>query len=326
MLIKNLVYLSYGGESEYRRAIFNILSFQAWCPDITNSIRIIIYTDDPDFFENHLLNFEIELYFLSEKLLDEMSGQENFIHRRKVWAIALTFQNYPEQDLVFIDSDTFFVANADMLFCRQNANESFMHVREYELRDGLDIFSSFNQGHFPKALIERIKDKDFNIGNKIMRFTPEDYSWNSGVLGLSSHFARLMPDILQLTDEFYSASKWFLSEQLAFSFVLARLTIIQPTDDLVCHYWGGRQKVLVDHLLSDYLFSNKQRFMNYERIKYTTKLWQKIVHNDIILEQIEIAKASGSWIYLGKKVIRFILFNKLDMSSYHKLWKVIFNY
>lgn len=325
MSIKNLVYLSYGSESEYRRAIFNILSFKAWCPDKINSIRIIIYTDDPQFFKKHILDFEIELFFLSEELLDEMSGQDDFLHRRKVSVIALTFENFPEQDLVFIDSDTFFVANADLLFCKQNANVSFMHVREYKLREGLDIFTSFDQGQFPKALIERIRDKDFNVGNKIMRFTTEDYSWNSGVLGLSSHFASLMPDMLQLTDEFYRASKWFLSEQLAFSFVLARLTKIQPADDLVCHYWGGRQKILVDDLLSHYFQSNKQYLMDDEQIKHTTKLWQRTVHNDLILEQIEIAMVSASWIYLGKKIIRFILFNRFDMSSYHKLRKVIFN-
>lgn len=325
MVIKNLVYLSYGNESEYRRAIFSILSFLTWCPEFINAVRINVYTDAPDFFKTYLIDKKIEYHLLTAQQLDEMSGQDNFLHRIKVSVIDLTFKRYPDEDVLFIDSDTFFISKADVLLRKLEVAESFMHVREYQVEEAITTFSNFDQGHFPKALIKYITESNFKIGDHILRFTPDHYSWNSGVLGLSSRFGSYMPDILKLTDQLYANTRWFLCEQLAFSFVLQRLTKIHPAYNFVCHYWGKRQKKMLDGLLLKYFNTNEGCVKDYSQIRSITISWKKKIENDLILEQIEIAKATGSWLYAGKKIIRFILANRLKISSYNELIKTFSN-
>lgn len=321
MIIKNLVYLSYGNDYEYKRAIFSVLSFFTWCSDFRSSVRIIIYTDAPAFFKHYLANEKIEYHLLSPQMLETMSGEHNFLHRRKVFVIGLTFEKYPNEDQLFMDSDTFFISKADKLLRKLDHRESFMHMQEYQIEEALDTFASFNQGHFPKALIDYISEKTFQVGDKMMCFSRNDYNWNSGVLGLNRSFALYMPDILRLTDDFYANSKWFLCEQLAFSFTLQQLTQIHPSDDVVCHYWGKRQKTLIDRLFKKDFSFNK--FNDLDFVKTQTINLVKTIKNDLILEQIEIAVLAKSWLYAGKKIIQLVLRNIFDLSVYRQLIRIL---
>lgn len=316
---KNLVYLSYGNEREYKRTIFSILSFYTWCDSCLGSTRIIIYTDSPNFFQSYLNGRNIEYFYLTQTILKEMSGNEDFNHRRKVLVIDLTFKRYPVNDVVFIDSDTFFIENAQILLNKFESKKSFMHTREYRIKDAPSIFAVFNQEHFPKKFIENISGKAFKIGEELVFFSGEDYSWNSGVLGLSSDFSFYMPDVLNLTDDFYANSKWFISEQLAFSFILQRKTEIFSADGLIYHYWGKRQKELMDKLLVDYLSNGTTSFNKKQLNKNITTDCKKRIENDLILEQIEIAVSLGSLSYAVKKSIEIILKNRFNISLYKEL-------
>lgn len=320
MVGKNLVYLAYGNVTEYRRAVFSILSFRAWNTDLGNSVRIILYTDAPDYFRSFFADDEIEYYLLNPQLLIEMSGPDNFNHRIKVKIISLTFEKYPDLDLLFIDSDTFFMTRAEVLFKKLDVRQSFMHIREYPLAKAVENFSAFNQGHFPIALIDYISKNDFEVAGQKMHFTPDDYNWNAGVLGLSSNFGTHMSDVLKLTDQLYAHTKWFVCEQLAFSFTLQRLTEIQPANNFIYHYWGKRQKVVFDRFLQKYFSSDTPNRDN-QQIRNTTTQWKKRIDNDLILEQIEIAKSTRSWFYAGKKVVRFVLANGINVSPYKELVK-----
>nr|WP_121273055.1 hypothetical protein [Pedobacter schmidteae] len=322
MINKNLVYLSYGNDAEYRRTVFSILSFCAWCGDCLNTTRIVVYTDALIFFDAYLKDIEVEYVFLSEEQLKEMSGPDDFIHRRKVAVINFTFEKYPDLDQLFIDSDTFFISPASILFKPQHKQESFMHIREYRIEEAPTIFGVFNQQNFPMSFIDYIEQRDFEVGGKNIHFTQQYYSWNSGVLGLSKYFFAYMPDVIRLTDLFFSGSKWFVSEQLAFSFVLQDVTEIKPSGHLIMHYWGRRQKMLMDNLLiHDLAESNAGRLNSLTGIRSMTLSWKKKIENDLILEQLEIARRSGSWYYGGKKIIQFLLSNGFNMNSYKELLK-----
>jgi len=324
MVNRNLVYLSYGNELEYRRAIFSILSFFSWCEDLLDSTRIIIYTDKPEFFHSFLSAYEIDYYLLSPELLEEMKGKDQFIHRIKVSVIKLTFENHPDQDQLFIDSDTFFAADASQLISNLKSGKSIMHVREYAIEESLEMFTTFNQGHFPKAFIKYIKNRAFKVGTEAISFSDQDYSWNSGVLGLPGDFAYYMLDVLNLTDKFFANSKWFICEQLAFSFILQRKTDISASDSYIFHYWGKRQKRLLDKLLVTDLRVGKDELYNSNQyIKKKTREYMKAVKNDLILEQIEIAIDFKSWVYAFKKTGQFILKNPFNLKLYRNLYHAL---
>lgn len=321
---KNLVLLSYGRTSEYKRAIFCILSFWSWADQDLNSWRILIYTDQPDFFKPYLLGIEVQYVTLTDALTQEMLAGTSYLHRRKVAVIDMTFKAFPNDSLMFIDSDTFFISEPDALLNGFEQGKSFMHTREYMLKDGLALFSSFNQGQYPEAFLKYISGRTFDIGGVAEKLTETDYSWNSGVLALHKSFSVFMPDVFRLTDEFYANSKWFVSEQLAFALVLQKKTLIRSADHFVLHYWGARQKVLLDTLLND-LFDRKSatELQNLGLIRSLTKKWEKTVKIDLSIEQIDIAYAHKNTMYGIKQSIKLILSMPFYAEVYRSLYKTL---
>jgi len=248
---KNLVLLSYGSISESLRAIFCILSFNAWRRS-NDRTRIIVYTDKPDFFKSYLRDLDIEYVLLNAKDLTDMQAGINFNHRIKVSVIDLTYKKYPEQSLIFVDSDTFFTGIPTPLLQNSGPEISYMHKKEYNFNEGLELFRSYGEGEFPEAFLNYIAGRDFEICGEKMRFNNSDYCWNSGLVGLNCAFKKYMPDVLKLTEEFYLNSKWFVSEQLAFSLILQRTTTIKRADSFVFHYWAPKQKKFADELILNF--------------------------------------------------------------------------
>lgn len=313
----NIVYLSYGNESEHHRALFAILSTFSWYEGKPEALRVILYTDQPDVFRPFLADLNIEYYTLTPEILQEMLGGTNYIHRRKVAVIALTAERYAQENLIFIDTDTFFVSNTGSLLSRLTAGHSLMHKLEYTIGDGVSLFTAFNQGEQPKAFVDYISKNSFTIDGVAEEFSAADYCWNSGVLGLNTDFYKYFPDVFTMTELFHANSGWFISEQLAFSFVLQRKTVIRATDDLILHYWGKRQKVFLDAYLKE-LF-NKQSIdslRDQSFFKALTLKWKNAVENDVIIEQAVISISTKAWFSAVKKVVKLTLKNPFNFKLY----------
>ena len=325
MVKKNLVFLSYGRESEYLRAIFCIYSFLAWSGAEERNSRLVIYTDQPEFFKPFLEKLEVSYVLLTPELMEEMLDNTGCIHRRKIAVIDLTFKAYPGEDLLFLDSDTFFINSSTDLFNGFAEGKSFMHKYEYTFIEALALFKSFNQGEYPAAFINYISGRSFRIGDREERFSENDFGWNSGVLGLSSGFASYMPDVFKLNDEFFANSRWFISEQLAFGLILQRRTVLKGSDQYVYHYWGKRQKVLIDQMIID-LFDEKSVSdlrVNSSLIKSLTKKWARAVEVDLIAEQAVIALSHKQWKYGTKKAVQVILKSPFDVNIYKELLNAV---
>ena len=61
--------------------------------------------------------------------------------------------------------------------------------------------------------------------------------WNAGVIGLDPADAKLLDEVLDLTDQFCACSNLHVLEQLAFSYVLTQRSVVSETHDIVFHYW-----------------------------------------------------------------------------------------
>lgn len=245
---------------------------------------------------------------LTPAILEEMLDHTDFFHRRKVSVIGQTFNTYPKDNLLFIDSDAFFITNPSVMMNDFVPGESFMHKCEYDLEEGLATFASYGQPEFPTAFIQYITGRDFIIGGTVEHFSQKDFSWNSGVLGITRDFAAYMPDVFKLTDAFYANSKWFISEQMAFALILQRRTKIKPAEQYVLHYWGKRQKVLLDRLINGLLNSHSPAALaNADFIRTISREWKKEVEANMILDQAVTALSHGSWFFGFKKCIQLLL-------------------
>ncbi|MES2457711.1 MAG: hypothetical protein V4594_19290 [Bacteroidota bacterium] len=220
-----------------------------------------------------------------------------------------TFEQYPGEKLFFIDSDTFFCSDPSSIFRSISPRLSIMHKDEYSFFDGLMLFTSFNQAEAPQAFIDFIETNSFHFSGQDQTINKYDHCWNSGVLGLDPEIAPLLTDVLKLTDQFYQHSKWFIAEQLAFSVVLTRQTQVMPCEEKVIHYWGKRQKLLMDGILEVELtkinsYANDQTTM----CKLTKKL-ERLIRNDILKEQAVIAFSLKDWKYGMKRLIIAVINN-----------------
>lgn len=242
-----LLLLAYGRQTEYRRAIFAALSAWAWQPHPT--VAATIYTDQPGFFEPYLAGLPVEYHYLSESYLTKLKGPLQFVHRVKGQLIAQAFLDYPTEELLFIDSDTFFLTAPDGLLRRLGQGVPFMHQPEYRLEEAAAIHAGFGQAHYPEKLLALLASRTFELGGELVQFHADQSSWNSGVLGLPQAMAPLLPDIMQLMDDLYAGTGWFICEQLAFGLALQAKGQLQACDQLVYHYWGQPQKAIMDSLL-----------------------------------------------------------------------------
>ena len=311
--MKNLVLLSYGNEVEYRRALGAVMSFWAWYSGDKEEIRTVIYTDTPDYFKPLLQNLPAEYIPLTAPILDAMLNGSDYIHRRKIAVIDETYKRYPSEDILFIDSDTFFIADPKNWLQTFKEGKSFMHVAEFSFEKSVQHFTSFQQEIFPKSFINLIESKKFSIDNKEEQLHRNQIIWNSGVLGLSNTMAKYMEDVFALNDEFYQKTSWRISEQLAFSLVLQLKSEVRPSNQYIYHYWRPRQKIVMDNILNitfNEKITKQDPIFVLNKIRFSIKKWREYIElNDI---KYEINNSFSNKYYLrGCKYIAHATFRNL---------------
>lgn len=238
-----LVIQSFGKESEYKRAILTIVSYHAWSkPEDTH--RTILFTDNPAYFEIWLAGFSIQYVLLTPEKIAFMRGDVDFLHRMKIAIIEEAFHLTGEH-LLYADSDTFFLADPHPLMASVSPGHARMHTAEYPFADLLkmnDVFRAFGemllQGTFKKT------------DGSSFRISSDQFSWNAGVMMLHASHKNLLPDVYELTHQFYTAVKHHASEQFAFSVILQNEVALLPCETVIYHYWYRVKKNIMDDLLA----------------------------------------------------------------------------
>jgi hypothetical protein len=228
-----------------------------------------------------------------------MRGPQQYIHRVKPAVVEKVFQDYPGDNLLFCDSDTFFIAKADPLLRSIRPGVSAMHLREFTFEEAVSTYAAFSPPHqdkFPRKLIELLESRTFTVDSQEHQFKKTQHIWNSGVLGLSHEVGRLMPDINTINDAFFKGSGWFTSEQIAFSMVLPLKSTLIASDQYIFHYWGQQQKVLMDGLLAvlrtpDFLRLSLPECL--AQVKDLTHKWWQAVRVNIAREGALYAFSKG---------------------------------
>ncbi len=264
-----LVTQSFGRESEYRRAIFMIWSFRA---HTKRFLEVILFTDQPDYFTPYFKDQLVRYVLLTPERIKSMRGNIDFLHRMKIALIEEAFNICPDCDLIYADSDTFFVADTSGFIDSISPEISFMHTLEY-------AFQSLKEMPLPagvpfRAFLKLIEDREFLLADGApLKVKPDQTSWNAGVMFLHKSHIKFLPDVYALTDQFYPPTRNHASEQYAFSIVLQNRTKLLPCEEVVYHYWNRVKKNIMDDFLekkTHTLLSNQSADKNSEIIKQWT--------------------------------------------------------
>lgn len=242
-----LVVQSFGKESEYRRAIFCLLSYVAH----SKFRQVILFTDNPEYFQKRLPELLLDIVLLTPEKIKVMRGKIDFLHRMKIALIEEAFDK-GDGPLLYADSDTFFVADPSVLVNQLAAGVAFMHKHEY-------AFNYLKTMPLPagepfQAFFKLITNQAFkNHNQQLITVSPDHASWNAGVMFFHASHRAFIPEVYALTDQFYPSTNNHASEQYAFSVILQTNTQLKPCESVIYHYWYRIKKVIMDELLQNFI-------------------------------------------------------------------------
>ncbi|XZF13826.1 hypothetical protein ACTHGU_18750 [Chitinophagaceae bacterium MMS25-I14] len=270
----NLVLQSFGRENEYRRAVLTILSFYAHISIPAAETNVLLFTDNPDWFEPYFSGLTVTYVQLTPEKIKQMRGRIDFLHRMKIALIEETFQTV-KGNILYADSDTFFISDPVPVMGTLTSGKSFMHVWEYK-------FEYLNTIPLPggatfQAFVKLIENNSFKLADGSSIKIDSGYSsWNAGVMLFHESHKAFLPDVYALTDQFYPPTSNHASEQYAFSVILQTRTDLQPCDDIVYHYWYRVKKQIIDTFLSKRI-NNEFRKSSSSRKQEIVMEWIKML-------------------------------------------------
>jgi hypothetical protein len=245
-LMTVLVTQSFGGETEYRRAIFTIWS--AWA-NYRLDLPVLLFTDRPNFFQAYFGKQPVNYVLLTPQKIDQMRGEINFLHRMKIALIDEAFQ-LTRSDLMYVDSDTFFVDDPFDFIMKTQQGVVHMHLPEYSFAEIRDM--PLPAAALAHAFLDLLETQTFTLANgNAIKIDPQLSSWNAGVMFLPVSVSSQLANVYALTDQFYPKTKNHASEQFAFSIILQMKAQLHRCDKAVYHYWYRVKKIIMDAWLNE---------------------------------------------------------------------------
>jgi hypothetical protein len=220
--MNHLLFYSYGHGPHVAETAFAILSAIRLDGVSPSAYQIVIATDTPDDFAN----LPVAIEAVTSEQVRDWAGPADFNHRVKIGVLAHVLAKRGGK-VAGVDSDVYFLRSPARLFDRIGPGRSVMHVREGEI------------GHLIALGYERhrLAQMAHDLGSAgRYTFDLKTPVWNAGVLGVDAADAGLLDPVLALTDAIHAEVPTNISEQLAFSVVLNRHTVVRPTRDVVFHY------------------------------------------------------------------------------------------
>lgn len=239
-----LVTQSFGRENEYRRVIFAILSFYAVSD---HKVPTILFTDRPEYFEQYFEGLPVRYILLTPEKIKVMRGEIDFLHRMKIALIEEALE-VSGTNMLYADSDTFFLSDPAKYTGLISETQSFMHIHEYQFEEVREM--ALPAGRAARAFVQYIEDNIVLVPGTDIRIDAQMSSWNAGVILIDRMNKKLVDKVYQLTDSFFPACGSHASEQYAFSIILQTITDVKPVDDVIYHYWYNIKKKIIDEFLT----------------------------------------------------------------------------
>ncbi|HEV7621000.1 MAG TPA: hypothetical protein VGO09_04670, partial [Flavisolibacter sp.] len=243
-----ILYQAYGSSGHVNECRYSLLKYlEHYNLNPPVDIGIIIYTDQPAFFESLSTFFHsFEMKEVSQNQINEWKGSDNFTHRAKIAIIKEFFEN-TEGDLLYFDTDTYITQPVEPVF--ENMTKGYFYMHEYEGELNTSVNPEFHKW------VKFLATNKIEFNNKEVIFSNKLKMWNAGVLGIPGKYKYLLDDILALTDSVYSKFQKHIAEQFAFSYCLQNEGTIKSSEDSIVHYWNLKE---FRHILKLFFKKNEE--------------------------------------------------------------------
>jgi hypothetical protein len=122
-----IFYLVFGNKMEYHlQARFSMMSFRA---QMTDKDRIVVVTTCPEYYPSHLAPHTSIIPVTDDKI-KEWEGKHHFFWRAKIKAMELIAENYPDDDMLYLDGDTFLYGDLNKMKDMLKEGHGLMDVDE----------------------------------------------------------------------------------------------------------------------------------------------------------------------------------------------------
>jgi len=255
----NILYLAFGHRSDiYLQTIFSCESLLAIHK---KDVKVHIFTDNPQKFER--IKDYVKLHHFSvEEVEEEMyvNGIRYFF-RIKLKLIERFVLKYPNESLMFLDSDTFVYKSLNDIFEIVKQGKAVMHEPER-------LFSK-PETKTDKHVWRKLRNKSI-AGIPI---TKDTMGWNSGVIGIpTGNNLAIIQKSIEVCDELIMLCKRrSFVEQNAYSIVFANMCGIEKANQCIAHYWGNKEE-WNEQIVKFYLESLLANLSIGEEIELTKKL------------------------------------------------------
>ncbi len=223
----NILYLVFGNNLNVHLQVeFSILTLLG---QVSGEDKINVITTAPSFYER--LKEHIRIIPISEQTLKEWRGKHDFFWRCKIKAIEYISREYPGQDFMYLDGDTFLIDKLTQIKDKLHEGCGLMHL---------------NEGH-PKDM----KTKSLSMWNTIKGHTYKDVTvsekhcmWNAGVVAIpGSKLSETVELALNLCDGMLDDhAEPIVIEQYSLSIALYERTHLTEAKPWIGHYWGNKEE------------------------------------------------------------------------------------
>ena len=238
----NLLYVTFGSNVNiHLQAAFSVCSFLSQKDSIA-SINII--TDSPEHYT--ILESHVNIIKVTEAQLKDWQGEYNFFWRIKIKAIEMLCHLYPNEPILYLDTDTFLFTKIDLLKQQLQSGKALMHENEGAL--------ALKKSKTEKKMWQQVGSKKF--GSCTILST--DCMWNAGVVAIpNTQNGTDCALALTICDDMCKANVTKrLIEQFALSVALEKCYGLIEARSSIAHYWSAKKiwdKEIADFFIKAYL-------------------------------------------------------------------------
>lgn len=272
------------------------------------NVNIIIVTDQANLFFIELKNIDIPLNIkitiedVDESTINDWTKNGN-IYGVKIYSLKRFFCKY-KQNVLFVDSDMFFINNPVSLFDLIDEQDTVLMYRKRQF-DLFEIISSRREDVDDSIIMQNNK---IVLNNSTYTIPFHCSCYESGVLGINYLNKNLIDNVIDFYNRFYDCFKYDNSEEIAFGYVFQNNLKIKFAYDILNHYSNVDViRYFIGYSLKKYFCNDEVKLkeflkhyhikfsdldyldLTYDNIKYFIILFkafvfkQKLSHENIIL-------------------------------------------
>ena len=219
----NIFYMIFGDKTVYHvQAYLSIRSFQK---QMTDDDHIIVMTTHPEFYANS----GAETIAVTDDTIREWKGQHDFFWRVKIKAIEHVANRFPDQHLLYLDTDTFLYGSLEEIRAQLDLGKGMMHLKE---------------GHPSTMMTKSLRMWKQVKGRQYGGVTigQQHDMYNAGVVAIPrTKLKEVVSLALAICDGMLEEDvERIVIEQYSLSIALHELTQLLEAEKYIGHYWGNK--------------------------------------------------------------------------------------